>query len=160
VEDGVRKKYIVRLNEEERCRLTELVTKGENPAYKIKHANILLKADINGPGWDDWKIAEAFSININTVGYVRHRFTEGGLERAISRKKQEHQPHPPKFDGASEAKLIAISCSEPPEGYGRWTLRLLADRVVALDIMDSVSPETIRNVLKKTNLSRICIKNG
>jgi hypothetical protein len=94
------------------------------------------------------------------VGCIKQHFVSGRLERAIGRKKQEYQSNPPKFDGEAEAKLIAVYCSKPPEGRSRWTLRLLADRVVALDIMDGVSPETIRNVLKKTNLSHTVEKNG
>ena len=156
----MQKKYFVRLTEEEREQLKEMVTKGETSAYKIKHANVLLKADIAGPAWPDWKIAEAFSIHINTVGCIKQRFVEGGIQRAISRKKQEYQSNPPKFDGVAEAQLIALSCGKPPEGCSRWTLRLLADKVVALDIVETVSPETIRSMLKKTNLSRICERNG
>ena len=154
------KKYFVRLTEEEQAQLKDMVTKGETSAYKIKHANVLLKADINGPAWADIKIAEAFSIHVSTVSCIKKRFLEGGLERAITRKKQDYPSNPPKFDGEAEAKLIAISCSKPPEGHARWTLRLIADRLVVLDIIDTVSPETIRNVLKKTNLSHICTKNG
>ncbi len=154
------KKYFVCLTEEERKQLTATVTKGETSAYKMKHASVLLKADVDGPVWPDWKIAEAFSIHPNTVSCIKQRFVQGGCARAISRKKQEFRSNPPKFDGESEARLIAISCSKPPEGRSRWTLRLLADKVVALDIMDSVSPETVRNVLKKTNLSHISGRNG
>ena len=145
----MKKKYTVRLTEEESRQLTTLVTKGKTTAYKVKHANVLLKADANGPAWLDSKIAEAFSINVNTVGRIRQRFTEGGIEAALKRKNPAFLPNPPKFDGESEAKLIALSCSKPPEGYSRWTLRLLADRVVALDIVETVSPETIRSMLKK-----------
>jgi Homeodomain-like domain len=159
--DGeMHRKYFVRLTKEEREQLKEIVTKGETSAYKIKHANVLLKADLDGPAWPDWKIAEAFSIHPNTVSCIKQHFVTGRLERAISRKKQEYQSNPPKFDGEVEAKLIAISCSKPPEGRNRWTLRLLADRVIVLEIMESVSPETIRNVLKKTNLSHTVGKNG
>ena len=156
----MQRKYFIRLKEEERAQLKEMVTKGETSAYKIRHANVLLKSDLAGPAWPDWKIAEAFSVHANTVALIKQRFIEGGIERAISRKKQEYQSNPPKFDGVAEAKLIALSCSKPPEGYSRWTLKLLADKVVTLDIVETVSPETIRSMLKKTNLSRICVRNG
>lgn len=145
------KKYIVRLTEEERQSLTELVTKGKAAAYKIRHANMLLKADADGPSWTDKAIADAFSAHSNTVSNVRQRFVEEGLESALNRKKQENPSNKPKFDGEAEARLIALSCKEPPEGYARWTLRLLADKVVELEIVDSVCHETVRQTLKKTN---------
>lgn len=156
----MRKKYIVRLAGAERDELTKLVTKGETLAYKIRRANILLKADVNGPAWDDAKISEAFSVNINTVANTRRRFIEEGLEAALKWRNVASLPNPPKFDGESEARLIALCCSKPPEGYAHWTLRILADRVVALDIVKDVSHETIRNVLKKTNLNRSYMRNG
>jgi transposase len=149
-----KKKYLVQLKPEERSQLKEVVTKGKTPAYQIRHANILLLTDTNGPGWTDDAIAEALSVNINTVGRVRQRFMKQGLEAALSRKKQDYPSHPPKFDGAAEARLIALSCSQPPEGYSRWTLKLLADKAVELEIVDSVVPETIRQTLKKTSSSR------
>jgi transposase len=145
------KRYIVRLTDEERKELTEMVSKGKTAAYKIKHANILLKADENGPAWTDQKIAEAFSTHADTVASIRQRFVEQGLEAALGRKKQTHPSRTPKFDGDAEAKLIAMSCSKAPDGRARWTLRLLANKVVELRIVESVSPETIRSVLKKTN---------
>ena len=156
----MREKFIVRLTEEERNQLKERVTKGKTAAYKIKHANILLKADADGPAWQDEAIARAFSVHLSTVGSVRKRFVEQGLEAALGRKKQEKPSRAPKFDGASEARLIALSCSKPPEGYSRWTLRLLADKVVEMEIVDKVSYETVRQTLKKTNLNRILSRNG
>lgn len=149
-----KKKYSVELGSQERSQLKEVVTKGKNPAYQIRHANILLLTDANGPGWTDDAIAEALSVNINTVGRVRQRFNEQGLEAAVGRKKQDYPSHPPKFDGAAEARLIALSCSQPPEGYSRWTLKLLANKAVELEIVDSVVPETVRQTLKKTSSSR------
>jgi transposase len=143
--------YIVRLTDEERKELTEMVSKGKTVTYKIKHANILLKADENGPAWTDEKIAEAFSAHGDTVASIRQRFVEQGLEAALGRKKQAYPSRTAKFDGDAEAKLIAMSCSKPPDGRARWTLRLLANKVVELRIVESVSPETIRSVLKKTN---------
>ena len=143
----MREKFIVRLTEEERNQLKEIVTKGKTAAYKIKHANILLKADAGGPAWQDEEIAQAFSVHLSTVGCIRKRFVEQGLEAALGRKKQEYPSHAPTFDGASEAHLIALSCSQPPEGRSRWTLRLLADKVVELEIVDKVSYETVRQTL-------------
>jgi transposase len=160
VEDEVREKYIVRLTEEERNQLKEIITKGKKVAYKIKHANILLKTDTDGPTWQDEAIAQAFSVHLSTVGCIRKRFVEQGLEAALGRKKQEKPSREPTFDGVSEAHLIALSCSKPPEGSSRWTLRLLADKVVELEIVDKVSYETVRQTLKKTNSSHILSKNG
>lgn len=147
----MRKKYIVRFTDEERKKLKELVTKGKAAAYKIRHANILLAADEDGTAWPDERIAEAFSAHEDTVANIRQRFVEQGLEAALGRKKQEYPSRPLKFDGEGEAKLIAISCSQPPQGHARWTLRLLAEKVVELSIVDTVSHETVRSVLKKTN---------
>lgn len=145
------KKYIVRLSDEEREYLTEIVTKGKAAAYKIKHAHILLKADADGPNQTDEEIAENIFVHRNTVSGVRQRLVEEGMESALNRKKQENPPRMPKFDGEKEAKLIALRCGSPPEGYARWTLRLLADKVVELEISDSVSHETVRQTLKKTS---------
>ena len=149
------KKYIVRLTDEERKKLHEIVTKGKTQAYKIKHANILLKADADGPNWTDKDIAQAFGAQENTVAKIRQRFVEQGLDVAMERRKQEFPSRQPIFDGEGEAKLIALSCSKPPEGCSQWTLKLLADKVVEMEIVDKVSYETIRRTLKKTNLSRI-----
>jgi transposase len=159
-EDEVRKKYIVQLKESERNQLKEVVSKGKTAAYKIKHANILLAADIKGRAWQDEAIAQAYSVSLSTIGRIRQRFAEKGWENALGRKPQEYPSNPPKFDGASEARLIALSCSQPPEGYSRWTLMLLADKVVELEIVDKVSYETIRQTLKKTNSSPICDNAG
>lgn len=145
------KKYVVRLTNEERKQLTELIRKGKATAYKIKHANILLKADVDGLAWIDAQIAEAFSVDTNTVGSIRQRFVEQGLEAALNRKKRDRPPRERKLDGEAEAQLIALSFSNPPEGRNRWTLRLLADKVVELEIVDTLSHETVRRTLKKTN---------
>lgn len=148
------KKYIVRLTEEERKGLEELISKGKSVAYKIKHAHILLKADVNdGLGWSDEEMAEAFSVHRNTVCNVRQRFVEFGLEGALDRKRQEEPSRKRIFDGEKEAKLIAIACSEPPSGRARWTLKMLADELVALEVVESVSDQTVRRTLKKTRLS-------
>ncbi len=146
------KKYIVRLSADERKELKALVNKGKAAAYKRLHAQVLLKADIskNGLRWTDKKISEAFDIGLRTVERIRQRLVEGGLESAINRAKQERTKSR-KLDGDQEAYLIALSCGEPPEGRARWTLRLLANRLVELDYVEGISHETIRQVLKKRN---------
>ena len=150
----MREKFIVRLTEEERNQLKGIVTKGKTAAYRIKHANILLAADVAGPAWEDEAIAQAFSVHVGTVGSIRKKFVEQGLEAALGRKRQAYPSHKPTFDGEGEARLIALSCSQPPEGCSQWTLRLLADKAVELEIVEKVSYETVRQTLKKTNSSR------
>lgn len=145
------KKYIVRLTDEERQELGDLVGKGQAPAYKIKHAHILLKADAAGPSWTDRAIADAFSCHRGTVEGIRKRFVEQGLEAALGRKKQAKPPREQILDGEGEARLIALSCSHPPEGRFRWTLELLADKLVELTVVDRISYQTVRRTLKKTN---------
>src|SRR5207249_3705315 len=140
--DKMNKKYIVRLTEQEREELAALIRKGKSAAYKIKHANMLLKADADGAGWSDVEIAAAFSVHPRTVAGIRERFVEEGPEAALNRKKQERPSRQPIFDGDAEAHLIALSCSEPPPGHARWTLRLLADKAVELAIVASTSHET------------------
>jgi len=147
------KKYIVRLSDEERRRLQALVSKGKAAAYKIKHANILLKADADGPGWVDTRIAEAFGCHVRTVENVRRRLVLHGLQRALGRKKQARPSRERKLDGEGEARLIAIACSEPPPGHDRWTLKMLADELVRLEVVDSISDQTVRRTLKKTSFS-------
>jgi len=142
-------KYLVRLTNEERGRLTGLITKGKAAAFKIRHAHILLKADVDGPAWSDDQIARAFSVHTSTVGNLRKRFVEQGLEAALNRKERPRPSRERKLDGEAGARLIALSCSKPPEGYNRWTLRLLADKAVELGIVDTVSHETVRRTLKK-----------
>lgn len=144
------KKYRVELTDAQRKELKACVKKGTNKANKIRRANILLKADANGPGWTDKRIAEAFECNTKTVYNVRRCFVEKSLLGALERKQRKDPPCPPKLDGASEARLIALSCSEPPEGFGKWSLRLLASELVRLEIVESICPETVRQTLKKT----------
>lgn len=144
------KRYIVRLSQDERQYLKELVSTGKSAAYKIKHANILLNIDINGLGWTDEEAAEAFSCHRNTVANLRKRWVEQGLEAALKRKPQPRPSRQPVCDGESEAKLIALRCGEPPAGQARWSLRLLADKAVELEIVPAISHETVRQVLKKT----------
>ena len=151
----MRKKYIVTLTDEERQRLRALIASGKGAARKLMHARILLKADRRGrrPGWKDATIAEGLEVGISTVERLRQRFVEEGLEAALvprpSRRQYRH-----KLGGEEEAHLIALACSEPPEGRGCWTLRLLAARMVELKYVDTVSYETVRVTLKKTNSSR------
>ena len=145
------KKFIVRLTEAEREDLQQLVSRGKAAAYRIKHANILLTVDAEGPNWSDAETAEALGCHGNTVRNVRQRFVEQGLDAALERKKQERPSRPKIFDGEKEARLIATACSEPPEGRARWTMQLLADEVVALEIVEAASASTICRTLKKTN---------
>jgi hypothetical protein len=146
------KRYVVRLTGEERVGLQRLVGVGKAAARKILHAHVLLQADesSDGPGWPDTQISQALSIHTNTVAGIRERFVEQGLEAALNRKKQDRPSRQPKLDGKAEAHLIALRCGPPPEGRQSWTLRLLADTLVALEIVDSVSYETVRRTLKKT----------
>lgn len=144
------KRYIVRLTDEERAFLGGLISKGKGAAYKIRHAHILLKSDADGLAWTDKEIATAFSVNVNTVRNVRQRFVEEGFEAALGRKKLAGPTVPPKLDGEKQARLIALSLSEPPNGYNRWTLHLLAGKLVELRIVESISHETVRQGLKKT----------
>lgn len=147
------KKYIVRLTPEERTYLEDFVSKGQRAAYKIKHAHILLKADADGPGWSDEAIAEAFMANEHTVRNVRQRFVEQGMEAALRRKQQSAPSRERILDGEKEAHLLAIGCTKAPQGHSRWTLQLLAEEMVRLRIVDSISYETVRRTLKKTNSS-------
>jgi transposase len=156
------KKYLVTLTAEERQHLTKLLSAGKRSARTLTRARILLKADQakGGPAWDDARIAEALGCGPRTVERVRQRFVERGLDDALAHKPQDQASRPRKFDGAAEARLIALACSAPPAGRARWTLKLLADRLVELEVFDSVSDETVRRVLKKTNSSRTCGSSG
>lgn len=153
-------KYVVRLSAQERGELEELVRKGKSQAYRIKHANILLGVDADGPHWTDQQAAEAFHCHRNTVSNVRQRFVERGLEGALARKKQARPSRRRILDGEGEARLIAIACSRPPEGRARWTLKMLADRLVELEVVDSISDQTVRRTLKKTKSNRTCANAG
>ena len=145
------KKYIVRLTSDERKELEDFVSKGRTPAYKIKHAHVLLKTDADGPAWTDAGIAEAFCCHRRTVEGIRKRFVAQGLEAALERKKRATPPRERILDGEREARLIALRCSAPPRGRSRWTLELLADKMVELNIVDHLSSQTVRRTLKKTN---------
>jgi transposase len=155
MEDGMNAKYIVRLTSDERSELVDLVKTGKTSAYRIKHANILLAIDADGPGWTNEKTAEAYRCHSNTVINMRQRFVEEGFEAALDRKKQAEPSRGPILDGEKEAHLIAVACSPPPEGRAKWTLQLLADKLVALEVVDSISGQTVRRTLKKTSLNRI-----
>lgn len=145
------KRYVVRLTREERRSLQHLVGTGKAAARKILHAHVLLQADEgpDGPRWRDIQISEALSVHPNTVAGIRERFVEQGLEVALHRQKQDRPSRAPKLDGKGEARLIAERCGPPPQGHKRWTLQLLADRLVALHVVDEISYETIRRTLKK-----------
>ncbi len=144
------KKYVVRLTKAERELLVALVSKGKAAARKIIHAQILLRVDAASQNLTDEEVAEALGVHENTVRAVRERFVNESLESALERKKRASPPTEPKLDGAAQARLTAIACSEPPEGRARWTLRMLGDRLVELKIVDSIARETVRQALKKT----------
>jgi len=148
------KKYIVRLTEDERAELTKMVSRGKGPAYRIKHANILLAVDANGIKMTDQEAAKAYRCHENTVRNVRQRLVEHGIQAALKRKPQDEPSRPRILDGQKEAQLIAIACGEPPDGRSRWTLKLLADKLVELDIVDAISDQTVRRTLKKTSCVR------
>jgi transposase len=148
------KRYKVTLSSEERLHLQSLISKGKSAAQKLRRARILLKADESpgSPAWIDEQISKAVEVNISTVEKTRQAFVEEGMEAALNRKKPSRLGHQ-KFDGVKEAHLITLACSTAPEGRQRWTLQLLADKMVELKHFDSISHEAVRQVLKKTNLS-------
>ena len=150
----MKKKYIITLTEEERQMLREMISRGKAAARKLTHARILLKADQSegGPSWDDAAIAQGLEVGTATVERVRKRFVEEGLQAALVRRQPRRQYHH-KLDGDGEAHLIALACSEAPEGRSRWTLRLLAERMVALEYVEKLSKDTVHRTLKKTNLN-------
>lgn len=148
-------RYVVRLNAAERQGLLDLVTTGKRAATTITRARILLKSDVGpaGEAWDDEEIAAAFDTSLSTIHRVRQTLVEEGLEEALYRKKPTGRQYR-KLDGDQEARLIATACSKAPEGQARWTLRLLADKLVELQVVESISPECVRTTLKKTTSSR------
>lgn len=150
----MKKKYIVTLTSDERTTLQAMLSRGKAAARKLMHARILLKADANsgGPAWGDEAIAQGLEVGRATVERVRKEFVEEGFEASLDPRKSARQ-YLRKLDGDGEAHLIALACSKAPEGRSRWTLRLLAERMVALEQVDHLSYETVREVLKKTNLS-------
>lgn len=144
------KKYIVRLSDAERRNCNKIVVELKGSSQKARRAQILLKADADGPAWIDDKISEAFGCRVRTVENVRKRFVTEGFDLALDGEKRQSPPTSPIVDGEAEAKIIAMRLGKPPAGYGRWTLRLLAEHVVELEIVESISHETIRTTLKKT----------
>ncbi|MHC5085561.1 MAG: helix-turn-helix domain-containing protein [Planctomycetota bacterium] len=150
------KQYIVELTSEERSQLQQIVAKGNTTGYRIKYAHILLKANQakGGPGWSDPRIAEAFECNVSTVYRLRKRLIEDGFDAVLQHGNTgKHKQR--KLDGTAEAHLIALACSEPPKGRQRWTVRLLADELVSLGIVDSCGKTTVHETLKKMNYGLI-----
>jgi transposase len=156
------KRYVVRLSSEEREQLQALIRKGKGPASRLLKARILLKADVSeaGEGWSDSSIIEALETSAAMVYRVRRQLVEEGFEAALSRKQRATPAVPPIFDGEKEAKLIALACSKPPKGRARWTLRLLEEKVVELNIVERASDSTIGRVLKKTPSNPISSNSG
>ena len=143
------KKYIVRLTDEERHTLQQAVAKFKGSSQKVRRARVLLKADADGPGWTDAKIADAFDCRTKTVENIRERFVTEGFESTLHGQPRLQPPCPKLLGGEQEAKLIALRLGAPPAGFANWSLRLLAERVVALEIVEAISYETVRRTLKK-----------
>jgi len=156
------KRYTVELTDEERSELLSRISKGTLAARANLKARILLKADSGpqGEGWTDRRICEGLETSLSTVARVRETFVMAGFEAVFQRKARAHPAIQRIFDGEAEAKLIALACSDPPEGYARWTIRLLAEKVVALEIVEAVHFNTVGRALKKTNSSRIAAATG
>jgi transposase len=150
-EAGMAKKHVVELTDEQRQSLERLVGTGRESARKITRARVLLKA---GEGETDEAIAAALGVSVATAERVRKRFAEGGLDAAVGRRPQPPRPHKRVLDGEAEARLVTLACSKPPDGYGSWTLDLLADRLVRLNVVPAVSGDTVGRCLKKTRSSR------
>ncbi len=148
----MKKKYPVILTQTERDNLKSLIAAGTAPARKLTHARILLKADqgSEGPGWVDEQVADAVEVSQPTVSRVRKQYVEEGLQAALNRRPPNREYHR-KLDGQQEARLVALACSKPPEGQARWSLRLLADKMIELEVVDDLSYQTVRRTLKKTN---------
>ena len=144
------KKYVVRLTSEERNVLREVVNKLKGSSQKVRRAQVLLKADVDGPNWTDNQIADAYSCRTKTVENIRQRLVTEGFEVTLNGKKRDKAPRQKVFDGEQEARVIALRLGDPPKGFANWSLRLLAGQVVELGIVDSVSHETVRTTLKKT----------
>ena len=144
------KKYIVRLTEAERGTLRDVVRKFKGSSQKVRRAQVLLKTDAAGPAWTDKRIAEAFGCRTKTVEDIRQRLVTEGFQVTLDGKRPETPPRQPVFDGEQQAKVIALRLGPPPKGFANWSLRLLAEKVVELEIVESVSHETVRRTLKKT----------
>src|SRR5262245_5127443 len=152
---ALKDKYVVRLTAPQRQQLRQMARSGKHSARTLVHVRILLKVDAAdvGPAWDDVATAEALDCGVQTVARIRKKFVTGGLDAALHRKKPTGRQYR-KLDGEQEARLVALACSSPPDGRARWTLQLLAERLVELSVIDSVSDETVRRTLKKTRSSR------
>jgi hypothetical protein len=150
---ALKEKFIVRLTAEQRNELERLATTGKRPAATVLRARILLKADAEGPGWADDGIAQALDTSTATVARVRKKFVQQGLAAAVQRQRPTGRLYR-KLDGAQEARLAALACSPPPEGQARWTMKLLADKLVALEVVEAIDPATVCRTLKKTRSSR------
>jgi Homeodomain-like domain len=146
----MQKKYIVRLTDAERATLAEVVKKLKGSSQKVRRAQVLLKADADGPAWADGRIAEAFGCRSKTVENIRQRLVTEGFELALHGKPRANPPRPKRLDGQQEAKVIALRLGPPPQGFANWSLRLLAEKVVELEIAGAISHETVRQTLKKT----------
>jgi transposase len=146
----MQKKYIVRLTDEERDILRSVVKKLKGSSQKVRRAQMLLKADVDGPNWPDRQIAEAFSCRTKTVENVRQKFVTEGFDASLNRKERDTPPRAKLLDGEQQARVIALRLGKPPKGYANWSLRLLAEKVVELEIVESISYETVRRTLKKT----------
>jgi len=155
-------RYRVTLTEQERKELEALTKRGITHARRVLQARALLLSDagVNGPSWSVSDTAEALGVSERTIEYLKKRFVEEGLSAALERKKRGKPPREVTFDGAFEARLLALACSDVPEGYTRWTIRLLADKAVELNFADSVSLMTVYRVLKKTNFSLTAANTG
>jgi transposase len=158
---ALKEKFVVRLTAQQRCALEQLASTGHNAAATLARARILLKADAGpaGPAWDDAAIADALECGLRTVARVRKRFAEGGLEAALYRRRPTGRRYR-KLDGAAEARLVALACSPAPDGRARWTLQLLADKLVELQVVESIDPATVYRTLKKTTSSRGSSSSG
>lgn len=144
------KKYIVELSPEEQETLLKIIKKQKGTYQKTRRAQILLKADINGLGWTDQQISEAFNCRTRTVENVRRRLVLEGFDAVLNRKERDNPPRKKLLDGDQEAEILTLRLGSPPEGYSTWSLRLLTERVIELGIIDSICQETIRKMLKKT----------
>jgi transposase len=150
---ALKDKFIVRLSAEQRDELERLATTGKRSAATMRRARILLKADAQRDGWTDDRIAEALDISAATVARVRKKFVQQGLETAVQRQRPTGRQYR-KLDGAQEARLAAVACSSPPQGQARWTMKLLADKLVELEVVEAIDPATVWRTLKKTRSSR------
>ena len=146
----MRKKYVVRLTKQERQILRDVIRGLKGSSMKVRRAQILLKCDVKGPNWTDQQVADAFGCRTKTVENIRQRLVTEGFEETLHAKKPESPPRSKLLDGAQEAQIIALRLAKPPKGFANWSLRLLADKVVELGIVENVSHETLRKTLKKT----------